>query len=168
MAFKQIDFSAYEKSPFQVIGQEWMLITMNNGDKVNTMTASWGGLGVIWGSPAAFVFIRPQRFSKPLMDAEESFSLCVLDADRRADLNYLGTVSGRDEDKVQKTGLTTLYDGATPYFAESNTVFICSKRFAQPLDLDAFTVDGIRETMYPDNDAHTMYIAKIEKILIRE
>ena len=41
----------------RMIGKDWMLVCA--GD--NAMTASWGGMGVLWNKPVAFVFIRPQR-----------------------------------------------------------------------------------------------------------
>ena len=31
---------------FTMIGKEWMLITAEKDGKVNTMTASWGGMGI--------------------------------------------------------------------------------------------------------------------------
>lgn len=40
----------FDQSVFRLIGKEWMLVTAKNQEgKVNTMTASWGGLGVMWG-----------------------------------------------------------------------------------------------------------------------
>ena len=32
------------------------------------MTASWGGLGVLWGKPVAFIFLRPTRYTKEFVD----------------------------------------------------------------------------------------------------
>ena len=33
-------------------------------DKWNTMTASWGAVGVMWGKPSATCYIRKSRFTK--------------------------------------------------------------------------------------------------------
>ena len=60
---------------FSMIGKDWALVTAGTKEKVNTMTVSWGGLGIMWGKPVAFVFIRPQRYTKEFIDAQESFSL---------------------------------------------------------------------------------------------
>ena len=56
---KEIKPEELTKNPFHMIGKEWMLVTAEKDGKVNTMTASWGGLGVMWGKNVAFVFIRP-------------------------------------------------------------------------------------------------------------
>ena len=54
-----------------------MLITAKNQSRVNTMTASWGGVGILWGKPVAFVFIRQSRYTKEFVDASATFSLNV-------------------------------------------------------------------------------------------
>ena len=168
MAFKEIAPEELMLNPFTKIGKEWMLITAGTAERCNTMTASWGGLGVIWGAPAATCYIRPQRYTKEFVDAGETFSLSVLDEEYRKTLNYLGTVSGRDEDKIAKAGLTVEHEGETPYFGEANTVLVCRKLYAQNYDPACFIDKSCDEKCYPDKDYHTMYIAEVEKVLVRE
>ena len=48
MSFKKIDLSELTINPFKLIGKDWMLLTAGNAEKYNTMTASWGQLGVLW------------------------------------------------------------------------------------------------------------------------
>ena len=112
-----------------------MLVTAGNEEKVNTMTASWGGLGVMYGKNVAYVVIRPQRYTKEFVDREDTFSLSFFDKEYRKTLNYLGTVSGRIENKIEKSGLTLVYYNGTPYFDEENNVLICRKLFRKPLSL---------------------------------
>ena len=51
-----------KESVFSLIGDRWMLVAATDkSGKTNAMTASWGGMGVLWGKKVAFVFIRPQR-----------------------------------------------------------------------------------------------------------
>ncbi|MEG0388809.1 MAG: flavin reductase family protein, partial [Niameybacter sp.] len=52
-SFISIQPEALEKNPFQLIGKDWMLVTAEADGKANTMTASWGGLGVMWGKNVA-------------------------------------------------------------------------------------------------------------------
>ena len=61
---KEIKAQELNENPFKLIGDDWMLITAEKDGKVNTMTASWGGLGVIWGRNAATVYIRLSRYTK--------------------------------------------------------------------------------------------------------
>ena len=55
-----------------------MLITAGNEEKCNTMTASWGGVGVMWGKNAVTAYIRPQRYTKEFVDREEAFTISFL------------------------------------------------------------------------------------------
>jgi flavin reductase (DIM6/NTAB) family NADH-FMN oxidoreductase RutF len=153
---------------FKLIADDWMLITAEHKGRVNTMTASWGGFGHIWNKYAAYFFIRPQRYTKTFVDAQDTVSLCVLGGSCRDTLNYLGTASGRNEDKIEKAHLTVLYEDGTPYFAESQTVFICKKLFSQPFTEQSFYDKNIISACYPEKDFHTLYIAEIQQILVRE
>jgi flavin reductase (DIM6/NTAB) family NADH-FMN oxidoreductase RutF len=151
-------------NPFQLIGSEWMLITAQNEGQVNTMTASWGGLGVMWGKNVAYIVLRPSRYTKTFVDASETFSLTFFDRPFRQKLAYLGAVSGRDEPKIQHSGLTITHAGETPYFAEGRLVLICRKMYHQVYDPEGF-LDPIIEENYPLKDYHTLYIAEITQVL---
>ena len=82
-----------------------MLITAGDRNGSNTMTASWGGVGIMWGKPVATAYIRPQRYTKEFVDDNEYFTLSFLPEEQRKALNICGSVSGRDvEDKWKKPG----------------------------------------------------------------
>ncbi len=153
------------KNPFEMIGKDWMLVTAELEGRVNAMTASWGGMGVMWGKNVAFVVIRPTRYTKEFIDAAETFSLAFLDESHRKTLGYFGAVSGRDEDKIAKAGLSVMHEGRTPYFGEAGIVLICRKLYAQAFDTECFIDREPDEKWYPEKDYHTMYIAEIVKAL---
>lgn len=163
--FKEVIPEVVRKNPFQAIGKEWMLITAGNQDKVNTMTASWGGLGVMYGKNVVFALVRPQRYTKEFIDNEDSFSICFLDKSYKEVLKYLGSVSGRTENKIEKSGLTVAFEGDTPYFAEASLVFLCKKMVKQPLEVDSLLQENLDLTYYPNKDYHVIYIAEIVKTL---
>ena len=68
---REIDANELNCNVFDLIGSKWMLVTAGDEQGSNTMTASWGGLGVIWGKPSATVYVRPQRYTKEFVDAQE-------------------------------------------------------------------------------------------------
>lgn len=156
----------FARSPFSAIGKEWMLVAAQKPDgAVNTMTASWGGLGVLWGKNVAFVFVRPQRYTKEFIEAAGRFTLSFFDEKYRPQLSYLGRVSGRDEAKIEKAGLTVEAVNGAPVFREAHTALLCKNLYAQPLDPACFTAEGLDAKWYPAHDYHTMYVAEIEQIL---
>ena len=163
--FQSVDPKSLDQNVFSLIGDQWLLITAGTAEACNTMTASWGGLGVIWGAPAATCYIRPQRYTKEFVDREEYFTLTFFPEEYRKALSLCGTKSGREMDKVKKCGFTvkTASCGA-PYFEEAELVLVCRKRFAQAMDPNNISQE-IKEKWYPQKDYHTMYIGEIVEVL---
>ena len=104
--FQKVDPKELDFNVFSAIGDQWMLITAGTKDKCNTMTASWGGLGILWGAPMAIAYIRPQRYTKQFVDENEFFTLSFFSQDYRRQLSLCGSKSGRDVDKFAEMHLT--------------------------------------------------------------
>ena len=160
---------------FDEIGRKWMLICTNDPNPdtkaaahANAMTASWGGMGVLWNKPVCAVFIRPQRYSFGLAEQGDRFSLNFFDSEAfREPLRYFGRASGRDEDKMTVAGLTVgRSEKQTPYVAEADTVLLCRKLYADDLKEDGF-FDRTLLSNYPTKDFHRMYIGEIERVYRR-
>ena len=165
--FQKVDPKSLTLNPFAAIGDQWMLITAGTPERLNTMTASWGGLGVLWGVPMATCYIRPQRYTKEFVDAGGYFTLSFFGEEYRPQLSLCGSKSGRDIDKVKECGFTVkAAECGAPYFEEAELVLVCRKRFAQPMDPDRIPQE-IKDKWYPQKDYHTMYIGEIIEILAR-
>lgn len=171
MAFKETSPRELQFNPFAKIGDEWMLVTAGqSADDCNTMTASWGGLGVIWGKDVATVYLRPQRYTKEFVDREDTFTLSFFgEGKQRKALGLLGSKSGRDvPDKIAQAGLTPVEYEGTVAFEEAEMVLVCRKLYARELPPEDFIDTSCDEEWYPEHDYHTMYIAAIEKVLVAE
>ncbi|HJA12348.1 MAG TPA: flavin reductase [Candidatus Mediterraneibacter merdipullorum] len=168
MKFQETDIAALTFNPFEKIGSQWMLITAGSSrEDCNTMTASWGGVGIMWGKPVATAYIRPQRYTKGFVDKEEYFTLSFLPETYRKALNICGSVSGRDvEDKWKEAGLTPFETDGTTAVEEAEEIFVCRKLYTQEMKPECFTDGGGCDgKWYPDKDYHTMYMAEIVKVL---
>ena len=170
---KEIPFSELKINPMTMLAKEWMLVTAGNEARgYNTMTASWGHLGSMWGHggglPTAVIYLRPQRYTKEFVDREELFTLSVFPEDYKKDLGYLGRVSGRDEDKVAATQLTPVFEGEYTYFSQAKLVLVCRKLYRGTLQEDGFIDRSILDDHYPNRDLHDMYIGEIVKVLVEE
>ena len=162
---KEIKHEDFQENAFEMIGKDWLLITAEKDGKVNTMTASWGGVGVLWNKKVAYIFIRPQRYTKEFVDFSDRLSVCVLPNSYRKELSYLGNVSGKDEDKISNANLKVQKYEDVPYFDEARLTLICRKLYAQDLKEECFIEKDIIDKWYPEKDYHTMYVVEIEKIL---
>ncbi len=170
---KEIPVSQLQMNPMTLIAKEWMLLTAGTLDRgYNTMTASWGHLGSLWGHggglPTSVVYVRPQRYTKEFMDREGYYCLSFFPEDYRKALGYLGSHSGREEDKVAKMGLTPVSDEKTTWFAEAKLVLICRKLYRSPILEEGFFDRAIVEENYPNRDFHDMYVGEIVKVLVAE
>ena len=153
---------------FDRIGKEWMLITAADGEgKANTMTASWGGMGILWNLPVATCFIRPQRYTCPLAEKNDYLSLAFLGEEHRGALTYCGRHSGREGDKFAAAGLHCEWEEGVPYPKEAHTVLICRKLYVGDLEKQGF-VDGALLSNYPIDDFHKVFICEIREILRRK
>lgn len=165
---REIDVRELRLNPMTLIADEWMLLTAGTqAAGYNTMTCSWGHLGAIWGHPTAICYVRPQRYTKEFIDREPLYTLSFFDG-RKKELSYLGSHSGRDEDKVAKTGLTPAFGEGFTYFEEAKLVLVCRKLYRAPLKEEGFLFPETVEKNYPARDFHDMYIGEIVQVLAAE
>ena len=164
----EIKAEELKDNPFDLIGKQWMLITAGNEEKCNTMTASWGGVGIMWGKPTATAYIRDSRYTKEFVDREDYFTLAFFGEEHREALNLCGRVSGRDEDKIKEAGLTPYYVDGTVAFEEAKMIFVCKKVYVQRMGEENFVEKANLDKWYADKDMHNMYMGEIKKILVKE
>lgn len=166
-SFQNVTPDYMECNPFEKIGKEWMLVTAGDEEKANTMTASWGGMGVMWGKNVVYVVIRQSRYTKEFIDKQGSFSLSFLGEKHRNMLKYLGSISGRTEDKIKEANVELNYHNGVPFVDQGNLALICKVMSATLLKPEEFIAEGIDAQWYGDKDYHTLYIAEVTDILAR-
>ena len=173
--FKEIKPEQISDNTIKLIGRDWMLVTactksFDDNDKIitgrpNTMTASWGGLGVLWNKPVATIYLRPQRYTKEIIDSTDTFSLSILSEKYKTALDYCGSHSGRNEDKFRQSKLDVQYMNGTPWIKQARLVIFCRKLYAQPFDPNSFIEEKMLKQNYRNDDFHTMYIGEITKAM---
>lgn len=165
--WKERNVYEWKDNPFEAIGKEWMLVTAGTREKSNTMTASWGGVGVLWNKPVAFSFLRPQRYTLEFLEREEYYTLAFFGEGYRSALSFCGSKSGRDVDKWKETGLTPAFDLA-PFPAEARLVLVCKKLYQQDMEPGCFLEEALAEQHYPQKDFHRVFVGEIVKVLEKE
>ena len=121
----------------------------------------------MWGRDVVYIVIRESRYTKELLDETDTFSLTFFDEPPKAEMRYLGAVSGRKEDKVASARLEVGREGDTAYIADGNLVLICRKMSAVPITKETILDKEMLEKWYADGDYHTLYIGEITKVLAR-
>jgi flavin reductase (DIM6/NTAB) family NADH-FMN oxidoreductase RutF len=160
---KEIDPQAFETKPVELFDKAALLLVESGGVR-NAMAIAWGGLGVLWSRPALTVYVRDSRYTHELMETCSSWSVNFF-AERRDLIKYFGMVSGRDEDKIAKSGLRVEKVESTPIFPEADLVIVARKLIGIPLPDDKILDPAINERLYMGGGFHSMYSGEILKIL---
>ncbi|HIV19705.1 MAG TPA: flavin reductase family protein [Candidatus Merdivicinus intestinigallinarum] len=151
-------------NPFQMIGKDWALVTAGDETGYNTMTVSWGNMGIMWNKNIVTVFIRPQRYTKEFLDRFDNFTLSFYEESSREALKLCGSKSGRDLDKIKAAGLTPVHENGTTYFEEARLVLECKKIYLDKIRPEGFLDPSIQKN-YPENDYHLIYMGEITRVL---
>lgn len=166
--FREINPHEIFDNPFKLFGSDWALVTAGNPEWFNTMTISWGGVGIMWNKPAAITFIRPSRYTFEFMENSEYFTVCFFEESYREALSFCGSKSGRNVNKVQETGLTPRFtEEGAPYFDEARIVLVCKKMYAQFLNEESVLGGENILKNYNGDAYHKMYISEILEVLAK-
>lgn len=148
----------------EIIGKEWMLVGAGDREKMNMMTASWGGVGFLWNKPVVFVFIRPERYTREFVEAKGAFTLSFLGEEHKKAHAVCGSKSGRDIDKVAATGLTPFFtEAGNPGFEEARLTLECKTLYVSKMEKSHFLDPALYERWYnaAQGNPHYVYVAEI-------
>ena len=158
-------FEANDYKVFDLFNNQWALVTAGTMDHYNTCTLGWGSLGSIWGRPGGArpivtVYVNPLRYTWEFLKESDTFTVEFFPEQYREVLGYLGSHSGRDEDKVAATGLKPkeLAGGVT--FEEAYLTFVCKKLYQGPFEPEGMA-PGLMEEEYSNRPPHWMFVGEI-------
>ncbi len=157
----KMDFKA---NVFTLFDRDWALLTAGTAGHYNAMTISWGGLGTLWSKPVATVYVKPVRYTHEFMEANESFTIGFYPEQYRRALGLLGSLSGRDCDKIAQAGLTPNFLKNAVTFKEASVTLVCRKIYRQDLDISSVPCEVVAD-YYASEAPHTMYVGEVVDIL---
>ena len=165
--FRTVSPESRTDNVFKLMDKDWMLVTAGTLDSFNMLTASWGGLGILWEREVAMCVIRPGRHTFGFMEREPIFTLSFFEEKYRTALKICGRHSGRDMNKAEAAGLTPVEarNGGV-YFEEARMVLVCRKLYWHDFD-PAHFVDPKLNGFYPHKDYHRLYVGEISYCLAR-
>ncbi|MBE6852185.1 MAG: flavin reductase family protein [Ruminococcus sp.] len=165
MSFVKTSTDELNVNPFELIGKDWFLITAgDSAENYNTMTASWGAMGEMWGKHMFLCAIRPNRHTYGFVENSEYFTVSCFDPEKyRQMLSFCGSRSGRDYDKAKETGITPVKIEQSVAFEEADMILVCRKMYAQDMDESCF-IDKDALKFYEKDPLHKMYISEIVSV----
>ncbi|MCM1365056.1 MAG: flavin reductase [Faecalibacterium sp.] len=164
---KNISIKSLSENPVKLFDDDWSLITAGDENGYNTMTASWGGIGKLWGKDVCFIFIRPQRYTYEFIEKNDLFTVSFYGSEMKKALSFCGSKSGRDYDKAKETGLVPLFTDGTTTFEQAKITIVCKKIAYQDMKPEGF-IDPSISANYAANDYHRVYVGEIVKCYVED
>lgn len=131
--WQQIAPREIEGNAVKLFADDWFALAAGQEGDMNLMTIAWGNLGVLWGKPVVTVYVSTSRYTNSFMERNDYFTITHFPALMRDKLQYIGSVSGRDEDKVKGAGITAEFtELGNPIFSEADLAIECRKIYAEP------------------------------------
>lgn len=156
------DFNYWEMAS-QVIKQveEGAFLVVQAKNRRNVMTIGWALLGVVWRRPTLMVAVRTSRFTHGIIEEADSFTVSIPTGDRKREINFCGSQSGKKVDKFKEGGLSTMKAKkvSTPVLEIPGYHFECRIVYKTPMDPKFLFPDF--EKLYPSKDYHTLYFGEI-------
>jgi flavin reductase (DIM6/NTAB) family NADH-FMN oxidoreductase RutF len=167
MSFKEIPLAELDLNPFTKI-EEWALLTVGDKQEFNMMTITGLMMGQLWLKKTLQVYVHPARYSYPIINKSNYFSVSFFPERRSKALEIAGKLHGNQCDKIRETGLTPQFDQNGVYFAEADIVFVCRKIFHTDVEESLFDSKEVFKGYYRDNTVfHRIFIGELEKVLKR-
>ena len=164
MTRQPIDIKKFVARPYGIWEVKWFVLSSGDfsSGQYNAMVVSWGSLGQMWDRPFVQVVVRPHRFTYQFMEKYPTFTLCTFPVKYQRALNLLGSKSGRDGDKIAKSGLSPAAATCVgaPVYEQAELAIECRKIYWQDFDPSHFLEPEI-ERKYPEKDYHRIYFGEI-------
>ncbi|MBO6214132.1 MAG: flavin reductase [Lachnospiraceae bacterium] len=168
--FQPYPIESLEFNVFTRLKDDWGVITAESEGKVNAMTASWGTVGYLWNKNVVVIYVRRSRYTHEFLENSDFFSLSFFDMsnkENRMALKILGSVSGRNEDKIAGVRFNVNHKKNIPFIDEANFVFLCHKLAKIPMDDPSYFLDKSIMKNYEDGDYHDIYIGEVMEVMAR-
>ena len=166
-SFVSISPKDIKENPIKLFGDDWAVVAAGNQSDFNELTVSWGALGDAWwdNMPIAIIFVSATRYTQQYLEANDTFSINVFPPEYRKQTAYIGSHSGRNEDKVKATGLKVDFtENNTPVFPESRLIIECRKVYSHDLDRSKFSdslIGNYAQKKFRGVIPHTIYFGEI-------
>ena len=157
------------------------MVSAGDIDDYNACTVSWGNFGTLWTRPdnqdgaVITVYIHPGRYTYGFMKKSDIFTVSFFPEKYRKALGYMGSHSGRNEDKAAVAGLTPFSVDHNVRFKEASLTFVCRKIYQHQFAKEDIAQDvqdyyKANPKAYPVNEQgewepHWMFVGEIKEVM---
>ncbi|SUY47384.1 flavoredoxin [Clostridium putrefaciens] len=138
-------------------------LTCKNEENLNSMTISWGNIGVAFGKPIFIIYVRKSRFTNELIYKSGEFTISIpLNIYMKKQLGTFGSTSGRSVDKFKLTGIKSKSSKKlnTPIIEDCDAYFECKVIYKHDI-IPEIMDEEISKSTYLEGDYHTVFYGEI-------
>ncbi len=164
MAKKSCDFSECLVQAVQAFDDKRVLLVSLGVQGVpNAMALGWGSLGIIWRRPVFTMLLHAARYSHDLITQTGEFTVNILPPGMEKVVQYCGSVSGRDVDKLATQGLTALPASRVkvPIIREGIIHFECQVIYTSDLHRSGLAKPVLAEIYGEKKEPHRLFCGEI-------
>lgn len=160
--FKQILPEEIQDNVFKLVGKDFPVVTVGNKDKYNSMTASGGGLVMLFRKPSTMLLFPSYRYTLELIQKEQVYTLSYFSDEYKKQVLFLGSKSGRDSEKMKEVELTGIETPSRNVsFEEARLIIECKLTQITAPCLDDFYSQEAKDYLsepYKDVGEHRKYV----------
>lgn len=128
------DITNMQINAFDKFNTQWALVTAGTPTNFNSCTIGWGSFGNIWAQngktcQTITIYVHPARYTSEFLLKNDTFTVSFFSEKYKKALAYMGSHSGRNEDKATNAKLTPIAINNTMTYKEAETTFVCKKLY---------------------------------------
>lgn len=165
-----IDYLKHLDKTMKYFHKQGGFLTSKHGDTVNTMTISWGNIGLEWGKPIFTVMVRKSRFTHDIIEKSGEFTISIpFKSTMKKSLSICGSKSGRDVNKFELADITAKDSNkvSTPIIEGCGIYYECKVVYKNDINPELLSED-IKQSSYIEEDYHTIYYGEIVDCYMEE
>jgi flavin reductase (DIM6/NTAB) family NADH-FMN oxidoreductase RutF len=171
--FTELPPNKLQDNVFKLFSEDYTVITAGDPLHYNSMTAGWGGLGILNHVPATYCVLRANRYTLELIRQNNTYTLSFFPDEYKEQVFFFGSKSGRDSQKMQETTLSAVQTpSGNMTYKEARLVFECRLEQITTLSPDDFNSKEYKELLeigYAEaNDYHKMVFGEITRIWVKK
>lgn len=162
-SFKKITPEEIKDNVFTLTGKIFPVVTVGNKDYYNSMTASGGGMGLLFKKPTTMLLFPSHRYTLELIQKEQKYTMSYFPNAYKNQVIFLGSKSGRDSNKMQEVELTSIeLPSENIAFKEARLIIECKLlQITTPIFPDDFYSQEAKHYMteqYKNPGEHRKYV----------
>ena len=171
--FKQISPEEICDNVFTLVGKVFPVITAGKEDHYNSMTASGGGLGLLFKKPTTWCILQANRYTLEMIQKEQTYTMSYFPNEYKEQILFLGSKSGRDSEKMKEVELTSVQTPSGDMsFKEARLIIECKlTELTTPNPNDFYSQeakDYINEAYKEANDYRKYVFGEITHVWVKK